>query len=192
MIIPVAVYLWIMQVENFSTFPNIPTLLWRLSKVHFGWRQWLRKKVFGSKDITPTMAFLRNQKYSFSGVGAKHQNGVAERNIKTVAQWARANMLHLATHWPQHANSTYWPQAINCVVWVFNRLPNMASGKLQMKSGQVSALHAPSYLICMSSGARFMYLTRLFKTERKYQTGVLAHVLGYSWVSQICIPLRFL
>jgi hypothetical protein len=39
-------------------------------------------------------------KYSFSGVGAKHQNGVAERNIKTTAQWARANMLHLANHWP--------------------------------------------------------------------------------------------
>jgi hypothetical protein len=33
--------------------------------------------------------------YSFSGVGAKHQNGVAERNIKTVAQYARANMLHM-------------------------------------------------------------------------------------------------
>jgi hypothetical protein len=48
-----------------------------------------------------------NQKYSFSGVGTKHQNRVAGRNIKTVAQWARAKMLHLATHWPQHANSTY-------------------------------------------------------------------------------------
>ncbi len=57
MVIPVAVYLWIMQVEKYSTFPNIPTLLWRLSKVHFGWRQWLRKKVFVSKHITPTMAF---------------------------------------------------------------------------------------------------------------------------------------
>jgi hypothetical protein len=37
-------------------------------------------------------------------------------------------MLHLATHWSQHANSTYWPQAIDYVVWVFNRLPNMESG----------------------------------------------------------------
>jgi hypothetical protein len=50
--------LWIMQVEKYSTFPNIPTLLWRLSKVHFRWRQWLRKKVFVSKHITRTMAFL--------------------------------------------------------------------------------------------------------------------------------------
>ncbi len=52
-------------------------------------------------------------KYSYSGVGAKHMNGVAKRNIKTVAQWARANMLHPANSWPQYADPTYWPQAIN-------------------------------------------------------------------------------
>jgi transposase InsO family protein len=40
----------------------------------------------------------QHQKYSFSGVGVKHQSGIAERNIKTVAQWARTNMLHIATH----------------------------------------------------------------------------------------------
>jgi hypothetical protein len=66
-------------------------------------------------------------KYSFSGVGAKHQNGIAERNIKTVAQWARANMLHLANSWPQCAHSKYWPQAIEYATWVFNKLPNMES-----------------------------------------------------------------
>ena len=40
------------------------------------------------------------QKYTFSGVGAHHQNGVAERNIQTIANWARASMLHAAMHWP--------------------------------------------------------------------------------------------
>ena len=69
-----------------------------------------------------------NQQYSFSGVGAKHQNGVTERNIKTVAQWARANMLHLASLWPEQANAKFWPQAIDYAVWVFNRMPNMDSG----------------------------------------------------------------
>ncbi len=83
--------------------------------------------IFASPEFKNHCA-QHHQKYSFSGVGAKHQNGVSERNIKTVAQWARANILHLATHWPQHANSTYWPQAINYAVRVFNRLPNMESG----------------------------------------------------------------
>jgi hypothetical protein len=30
----------------------------------------------------------QKQEFSFSGIGAHYQNGVAERNIKTVAQWA--------------------------------------------------------------------------------------------------------
>ncbi len=67
----------------------------------------------------------QHQKYSFSGIGAKHQNGISKRNIKTVTQWARANMLYVATHWPQHANSKYWPQAVDYAAWIFNRLPNM-------------------------------------------------------------------
>ena len=70
----------------------------------------------------------QNQNYTFGGVGTKHQNGIAERNIKTVVQWAHANMLHLATHWTQHVNSTYWPQVINYAAWVFNRLTNVESG----------------------------------------------------------------
>jgi hypothetical protein len=45
-----------------------------------------------------------DQRYSFSGVGAHHQNGIAERSIKTVAQWARAILLHFAHHWPAKAN----------------------------------------------------------------------------------------
>ncbi len=68
------------------------------------------------------------QTFSFSGVGAKHQNGIAECNIKTVAQWACVNMLHLATHWPQYADSKFWPQATDYTVWVFNRLPSLDSG----------------------------------------------------------------
>ena len=69
-----------------------------------------------------------DQTIDFSGVGAQHQNGVAERNIKTVASWARANMLHVAYHWPQHASIKLWPMAINYAVWVFNHLPRADTG----------------------------------------------------------------
>lgn len=69
-----------------------------------------------------------SQKISFSGVGAHHQNGVAERNIKTISQWARANMLHAAFHWHEHANIKLWPQAVDYAVWVFNRLPSVDNG----------------------------------------------------------------
>jgi hypothetical protein len=66
-------------------------------------------------------------KYSFSGVGTKHQNGIAERNIKTVAQRACANMLNLANSWLQSADSKYWPQTIDYATWVVNKLPDMES-----------------------------------------------------------------
>ena len=69
-----------------------------------------------------------DQKVDFSGVGAQHQNGVAERNIKTVAFWACANMLYVKYHWPQHTSIKLWPMAINYAVWVFNHLPQADTG----------------------------------------------------------------
>lgn len=69
-----------------------------------------------------------HQKLTFSGIGAHHQNGVAERNIKTVTQWARANLLHASTHWPSTVLIKYWPQAIDYAVWVFNRMPSISTG----------------------------------------------------------------
>jgi hypothetical protein len=83
--------------------------------------------IFASKKIKDDCA-LMGQIYSFSGVGAHHQNGVAERNVKTLAQWACANMLHLAHHWPSQTNVRFWPQAIEYSIWVFNRLPHQTIG----------------------------------------------------------------
>ena len=68
------------------------------------------------------------QTIDYSGVGAQHQNGVAERNIKTVASWARSNMLHSAYHWPEHAAIKLWPLALGYAVWVFNHLPRVDTG----------------------------------------------------------------
>ncbi len=83
--------------------------------------------VFASYAFKENYASL-NQKYSFSGVGAHHQSRIAEQNIKTVAQWAHANKLHFAHHWPAQANVRFWPQAIDYALWVFNCLPNLVNG----------------------------------------------------------------
>jgi hypothetical protein len=56
-----------------------------------------------------------------------HKNGVAEWNIKAIAQWAWANILHFAHHWPAKAKVCFWPQAIEYAIWVFNRMPNLAN-----------------------------------------------------------------
>ena len=98
--------------------------------------------IFAS-DAFKTECTHKGQKLTFSGVGAHHQNGVAERNIKTISQWARANMLHAAYHWQEHANIKLWPQAVDYAVWVFNRLPSTKSGVSpnELWSGSLSTGH---------------------------------------------------
>ena len=43
---------------------------------------------------------LQEQTITFSGVGAHHANGVAERTIKTITSWARMIMMRQLMHWP--------------------------------------------------------------------------------------------
>lgn len=83
--------------------------------------------VFAS-DAFKLDCIFHSQKLSFSGASAHHQNGVAEWNIKTISQWARANMIHSAFHWPEFATVKLWPQALDYAVWVFNRLPSSTTG----------------------------------------------------------------
>jgi hypothetical protein len=63
------------------------------------------------------------QTIEFCGVGAHHQNGVAERAIRTVTEWARAMLLHAALHWPDRASLDLWPFAMNYAVYIWNTLP---------------------------------------------------------------------
>jgi hypothetical protein len=69
----------------------------------------------------------KGQAIVLSGVGAHHQNGVAERAIRTVTSFARAAMMHMVTHWPEQANLMLWPFAMEYSVFVWNHLPNRIS-----------------------------------------------------------------
>ena len=65
----------------------------------------------------------------FSGVGTGHQNGVAERGIKTVVNMARTMLLHAAIHGPDDFVSTQlWPMAMDYAAWLYNHIPKMDSG----------------------------------------------------------------
>ena len=70
----------------------------------------------------------RFQAVGYSGVGAAHQNGVAERNIGTIMSMARTNMLHAAVRWPETADSSLWPMAVDYAVYLFNHVPNPVTG----------------------------------------------------------------
>jgi transposase InsO family protein len=66
----------------------------------------------------------KGQTISFSGVGAHHQNGAAERAIKTTTSWARTMMLHAILHWPEQTTLDLWPFAMDHAVYCWNHLPS--------------------------------------------------------------------
>ena len=71
----------------------------------------------------------KQQKIRFSGPGASHQNGAAERVIKTVVTMAKTMLMHAALRCPEDTLSTdLWPMAMDYSVWVYNRTPDMQSG----------------------------------------------------------------
>ncbi|KAL7478027.1 hypothetical protein ACHAW6_003813, partial [Cyclotella cf. meneghiniana] len=78
--------------------------------------------VFNSEDFRQHCDSYR-QRLSFSGVGAHHQNGVAERSIQTIANMARASMIHASLRWPDRPILDFWPLAMSYAIWVYNQLP---------------------------------------------------------------------
>jgi transposase InsO family protein len=56
--------------------------------------------VFNSAEFCSPCSDL-GQSLHFNGVGAIHQNGVAERTIQTITNMACADMLHATLHWPE-------------------------------------------------------------------------------------------
>ena len=76
--------------------------------------------IFKSKEFQPVLK-MHNQTIDFSGVGAHHQNGVAERAIRTIVEWARTLIIHRAMHWPEEARLDLWPFAMNYSVWLWKR-----------------------------------------------------------------------
>jgi Reverse transcriptase (RNA-dependent DNA polymerase) len=67
------------------------------------------------------------QTITFSGTGAHHQNGVAERAIRTVTSMSRAMMLHMEQHWPDEAAQDLWPFAMDYASWLYNHTPGRES-----------------------------------------------------------------
>ena len=78
--------------------------------------------IFVSKEFKGDLV-RRNQTLRLSGVGAHHQNGVAERSIKTVTYLARTMLIHSAIRWPGQMDLELWPFAFDHAVHVYNNLP---------------------------------------------------------------------
>ena len=65
------------------------------------------------------------QTISFCGVGAHHQNGVAEKKIRDIQENARTMMMHASLRWPQAHSVSLWPYALRTAVDVMNSTPRV-------------------------------------------------------------------
>ena len=70
----------------------------------------------------------KNQTLSLSGVGAAHQNAVAERAFKTVVNLARTMLLHAALRSPEGTiTADLWPMVMDHATWLYNHIPHVGT-----------------------------------------------------------------
>jgi len=95
--------------------------------------------IYASKIFKSSCEAL-NQTYDFSGVGAKHQNGVAERMIGTITRRARSMLAHATILWPEIISDELWPFALKMAVDVHNSTPGSSGlSPTEIFSGQKSS-----------------------------------------------------
>jgi hypothetical protein len=73
--------------------------------------------IFAKREKTSSAA-AQNQILTFSGVGAHHKNGIAERYICTLTDKARTMSLHAMIHWPDQIITSFWTFVIQYAVQI--------------------------------------------------------------------------
>jgi len=74
-----------------------------------------------------------NQGHTVSGVGAHHQNGLAEHAIKNIQDMMQTVMVHVSVHWLDKYDVHLWPFAMDYAVWLYNHTPHHNSGLAPME-----------------------------------------------------------
>ena len=81
--------------------------------------------VFASKAWR-SHCIVKHQGLTFAGVGAHHQNGVAENKIRLLQSQARTMLIHAAKRWPQAVTANLWPYALRMANESSNEMPSLA------------------------------------------------------------------
>ena len=63
-----------------------------------------------------------NQTLTLCGVGAHHQNGIAEARIKILSLGCRTLLLHAKRHWKEATTTMLWPFAFKEIISRENEL----------------------------------------------------------------------
>ena len=83
--------------------------------------------IFSKEDFMEEIK-AEGQRITFSGVGAHHMNGVAERSMRTTITKSRTMMLHSMLRWPDQTDVELWPFAMNHATDLNNIIPKVNDG----------------------------------------------------------------
>jgi hypothetical protein len=73
------------------------------------------------------------QQFTFCGVNAHLQNGIAKRSIRNLLESARKQLLHAHAHWPQAVHFALWPYALCNAALLHNSLPLLEDGTSRLE-----------------------------------------------------------
>ena len=86
------------------------------------------------------------QSLTFCGVGAHHQNAIAEAKVKLVCHGARTILLHAQRRWPSVISHVLWPFAIQAIIDRHNKLSLDDQGRSPLeKFAKVRGLTLPTH-----------------------------------------------
>ena len=100
----------------------------------------------------------KSQSLNYCGVGAHHQNGIAEAKIKQLTLAARTMLLHAQRYWPEYITTMLWPFALlaaadrvnNLHIDIEGQTPDMKFSKTAGMSTRVQHFHTfgcPVYVL---------------------------------------------
>ena len=101
---------------------------------------------FDSEDFQDHCKMER-QKCTYCGVGARHQNGIGEANIKRTTCASRSLLLHATKLWPKVIKLALWPYALKAAMHQHNHLNLNSNGKspIEVLSGTEEEIDVKDY-----------------------------------------------
>jgi hypothetical protein len=119
------------------------------------------------------------QTISLAGVGAHHQNGIAEKRIGDLQWKATTLLLHAQQRWPDAINVHLWPYAIHCANETRNICPT--------KSNPLSPLnHFCNSTKKLSYTNQYHFGCSIYVLSKDIQDGKKAR----KWTDRTCIGIH--
>jgi hypothetical protein len=108
-----------------------------------------------------------DQCITFSGVGAHHQNGKAERTIQTVVDKARSMLLHISIHWPKAFSMELWPFTMYYAVFIYHHTPRTVDGVTPIEHRGNSYMNCKHLAQCKVSSYPVYILAAKLQDDKK-------------------------